>query len=166
MGKIKIMSPSRAKGNFVWVHYIRPALPKFECLFSHFSHVSFFVTPWTVAFQAPLSMGWSQQEYGSGLPCPPLGDLPYLGIQSTSPAAPALAGRFFATEPPGKPHWSLDTPSCKNPVCIHLGHFRHPPMGTGKRKIDENIKPMLLALVCIRKALSLAQESHVFCQHW
>ena len=139
VGKIKIMSPSRAKGNFVRVHYERPALPKFECLFSHFSHVWFFVTPWTVALQASLSMGWSQQEYRSGLPCPPLGDLLHLGIQSTSPAAPTLAGRFFATEPPRKPHQSLDTPSCENPVCIHPGHFRYPPKELGREKLMKTL---------------------------
>ena len=55
--------------------------------------------PWTVAHQAPLSMGFSRQEYWSGLPCPPPGDLPSPEIK---PASPALAGRFFTTEPPGK----------------------------------------------------------------
>ena len=56
------------------------------------SCVWLFVTPWTVACQAPLSMGFSRQEYWSGLPCPPPGDLPYPGIE---PMSPALAGRFF-----------------------------------------------------------------------
>ena len=51
---------------------------------------------------APLSMGFSRQEYWSGLPCPPPGDLPDPGIKPTSPASPELAGRFFTTEPPGK----------------------------------------------------------------
>ena len=54
----------------------------------------------TIAHQIPLSMGFSRQEYWSGLPCPPPGDLPDPGIKSTSPV---LTGRFFATEPPGKP---------------------------------------------------------------
>ena len=45
---------------------------------SHFSRVQFFVTLWTVAWQAPLSMGFSRQEYWSGLPCSPPGDLPNL----------------------------------------------------------------------------------------
>ena len=67
------------------------------------SHVQLFVTPWTVACQASLSMGFSQQEYWSGLPFPPLGDLPDPGIQSRSPESPALAGWFFITEPPGNP---------------------------------------------------------------
>ena len=56
-------------------------------------------TPWTVACQAPLSMGFSRQEYWSGLPFPSPGDLPDLGIE---PGFPPLAGGFFTTEPPGK----------------------------------------------------------------
>ena len=59
-----------------------------------------YVTPWTVARQAPLSMGLSWQEYWSGLPFPSPGDLPNPGIETTFPA---LAGRFFTTVPPGKP---------------------------------------------------------------
>ena len=50
------------------------------------SHVQLFVTPWTVAHQAPLPMGFSRQEYWSGLPCPPPGDLPNPGIELRSPA--------------------------------------------------------------------------------
>ena len=46
------------------------------CVLTHFSHVQLFVTLWTVACQAPLSMGVSRQEYWSGLTCPPPGDLP------------------------------------------------------------------------------------------
>ena len=68
------------------------------------SSVQLFAAPWTVAFQAPLSIGFPRQEYWSGLPIPPPGDLPDLRIQPMSPAAPALADRFFTTEPPGKPH--------------------------------------------------------------
>ena len=62
--------------------------------------VLFFVTWWTLACKAPLSMGFSRQEYWSRLPCPPPGDLPNPG---TEPASPALAGGFFTPEPPGKP---------------------------------------------------------------
>ena len=60
-----------------------------------------FCDPMDVARQAPLSVGLPRQEYWSGLPFPSPGDLPYPGIESTSPA---LAGGFFATEPPGKPY--------------------------------------------------------------
>ena len=63
------------------------------------SHVRLFATPWTRAHQAPLSMGFSKQEYWSGLPFPSPRDLPDPGIKS---ASPALAGGFFTTEPPGK----------------------------------------------------------------
>ena len=58
---------------------------------------------WMVARQAPSSMGFSRQEYWSGLPFPTPGDLPGPGIKPISPATPALAGGFFTTEPPGKP---------------------------------------------------------------
>ena len=69
------------------------------------SPVQLFATPWTVACQAPLSMGFSRQEYWSGLLFPP-GDLPHLGVKPVSPASPALTSGFFTTELPGKPHSS------------------------------------------------------------
>ena len=53
-----------------------------------------------ITLQAPLSMGFPRQEYWIGLPFPSLRDLPSPGIES---ASPALAGRFFTAEPPGKP---------------------------------------------------------------
>ena len=56
------------------------------CMLSHFSHDGVFVTPWTVACQAPLSVGFSRQECCSGLPCPPPGGLPHPGIEPASPA--------------------------------------------------------------------------------
>ena len=56
-----------------------------------------FVTPWTAARQAPLSMGFSGQEYWTGLPFFTLGDLPDPGIELLSPASPALASRSFTT---------------------------------------------------------------------
>ena len=69
----------------------------FVCLLSLFSHVWLFATPYTVAHQAPLSMGFPRQEYWSGLPCPPPGDLPNPGIKPVSLMSPSLAGRFFTT---------------------------------------------------------------------
>ena len=60
------------------------------CMLSCFSHVWLFATLWTIAHQAPLSMGFSRQEYWSGLPCPPAGDLPDPETESESPASPAL----------------------------------------------------------------------------
>ena len=59
-------------------------------------------------------MGFSRQEHWSGLPCPLPGDLPNPGIEPMSPASPELAGRFFTTEPPGKPY--SGGPSGKEPA--------------------------------------------------
>ena len=64
------------------------------------SPVQLFVTPWTAAHQAPLSMGFPSQEYWSGLPFPSPVNLPDPGIK---PGSPALAGEFLTSEPPGKP---------------------------------------------------------------
>ena len=63
---------------------------------SHSAVLRLFATPWTVAYQAPLSMGFSRQEY-----CPP-GDHPNPGTEPKSPVSLALAGGFSTTEPPGK----------------------------------------------------------------
>ena len=64
------------------------------------SHVRLFATPWTAAYQAPPSMGFSRQEYWSGLPCPSPGDLPDPGIK---PRSSALQADTLPLEPPGKP---------------------------------------------------------------
>ena len=75
---------------------------------SHFSHVRLFVILWTVARQAPLSTGFSRQEYCSGLPCPSLGDLPDSGVEpvlltslhwqvDSSPLAPAGKLRIYVS---------------------------------------------------------------------
>ena len=74
------------------------------CMLSLFSHVQLLATLWTVAHQAPLSMGFSRQEYWSGLPCPPPGDLPDLGTELTS--LPSLQWQVgsFPLALPGKPH--------------------------------------------------------------
>ena len=73
------------------------------CMLSCFTCVQLCVTPWTVAHQAPLSIRFSRQEYWSGLPCPPPGDLPNSGIKPTSLMSPALAGGSLPLVPPGKP---------------------------------------------------------------
>ena len=79
-----------------------PVFPGTVCV-CVLSHVWLFVTAWTVARQAPLSMGFSRQEHWIGLPFPPPGDLPDSGIEPMSPLYPALASRFFTTELPGNP---------------------------------------------------------------
>ena len=74
----------------------------YACMLS-FSVMSDSVTPWTVAHLALLSMEFSRQEYWSGLPFPPLGDLPDPGIKPTPPVSLELVGRFFTTVLAGKP---------------------------------------------------------------
>ena len=86
--------------NFL-ISYIHMVL---VCMLSRFSHVQLCVTPWTVAHQTPLSMGFSRQEYWSGLPCPPPGDLPNPGIEPASLASPTLSGRFFTTSATWEAH--------------------------------------------------------------
>ena len=61
------------------------------------SCVRLFAALWTIICQAPLSMGFSRQEYWSWLPCPPPGDLPTLGREPMPLKSPALAGGFFTT---------------------------------------------------------------------
>ena len=65
------------------------------------SRVQLFATLWTVAYQASLSVGFSRQEYWSGLPFPSPGDLPNPGIE---PRSPTLAADALTSEPPGKPY--------------------------------------------------------------
>ena len=64
------------------------------------SRVRLFATPWTIAYQAPPSMGFSRQDYWSGFPFPSPGDLPDPGLE---PRSPALQGDALTSEPPGKP---------------------------------------------------------------
>ena len=83
-------------------------------MLSHFSRVRLFVTLWTVAHQAPLSMEFSRQGFWNGLPFPSPEDLPNSRIKPTSLSSPALAGGYFTTLPPGKPNQILVTKSQKN----------------------------------------------------
>ena len=84
------------------------------CVLSHFSHVQLFATPWTVACQAPLSMGFSRQEYWSGLPFPSPGNRPHPGME---PAPPALAGGFLTTST----NWEAqNNDKCHTEVSLHF----------------------------------------------
>ena len=69
------------------------------------SHFQLFETPWTVAYQAPLSLGFPRQEYWSGLPFPPTGDLPDPGIE---PGSPALQADSLPSEPSGKLSFNIE----------------------------------------------------------
>ena len=68
-------------------------------------HVPLSVTPWPVARQAPLFMGFFRQEYWSGLPCQPPGDLSHLGTEPTSLTSSALAGGFFTNSATWEAWW-------------------------------------------------------------
>ena len=78
--------------------------PSCTCVLSCLSHVQLFETLWTIAHQAPLSMGFSRQEYWNGLPFLPPGDLPNPGIEPESLPSPALTSRFSTT-------WTTDPQS-------------------------------------------------------
>ena len=96
--------------------FLSPAwITPLQCVCVHvcvwvLSCVPSFATPWTVACQAPLSMGFPRQEFWSELSLPVPGDLPDLGIEPISLLSPALAGRFFTTVTPEKPLVTLDGP--------------------------------------------------------
>ena len=80
-----------------------PFLYSIESLFSRSVMSNSFETPWTIAGKALLSMGFSTEEYYSGLPVLTPGDLPDTGIEPMPLACPVLAGRFFTSALPGKP---------------------------------------------------------------
>ena len=90
----------------IWLKSLQPSLNyklwNLLCMcVQSLSHVRLFATPWTIAHQAPLFMGFSKQEHWSRLPFPTPGDLPSLGIKSASLASHAEAGRFSTAGPPG-----------------------------------------------------------------
>ena len=94
-------------GDSPWFHFSSIPMVSWvyvcACALSRFSCVQLFVTLWTVAHQAPLSMGFSRQEYWRGLTCFLPGDLLHPGIQPASLSSLVLAGGFFTLVPPGKP---------------------------------------------------------------
>ena len=75
--------------------------------------------PWTVAHQAPLSMGFFRQEYWSELPFPSLRDFLDPGMEPASPVSPALAGGFFITEPPE----STALKNCESQYCTPITYI-------------------------------------------
>ena len=81
----------------------KPQRMECACVLSCFSCVQLFVTQWTIAHQAPLSLGFSRQEYWSGLPCPPPGDIPDPELKLAPFTSPAQAGRFFTASATWEP---------------------------------------------------------------
>ena len=105
------------KGNWVWSmqdpldYFCKSSVRSW--MLSCFSRVQLFANLWTIALQAPLSMGFSRQEYCSGFPCPPPGDLPNPGIELASLPSPAWAGSFFTTSATWEAHSSVSITSFK-----------------------------------------------------
>ena len=93
---------------FALLHVTLPHPSEGLCVLSHFSLVRLSETPWSIAHQFPLSRGFSRQEYWSGLPCPPPGDLPDPGIEFESLMSPALPGGFFTTNATWEAHVTLE----------------------------------------------------------
>ena len=102
--------PPNSDPSNMWIHasdhttqmseLISESVPNLKVKVKSLSHARLFATPWTVAHQAPPSMGFSRQEYWSELPFPSPGDLPNPGIE---PRSPALQAEVLTSEPPGKP---------------------------------------------------------------
>ena len=109
-GSTKIVYPGVGlfSSSFLTLHLASPVNYTLKCyvpfqsllMLSHFSRVQLFATAWTVALQAPLSIGFSRQEHWRGLPFPSPGDLPDPG---TEPMSPALQEESLPAKPPGKP---------------------------------------------------------------
>ena len=132
------------------------------------SRARLFASLWTVARQAPLSMGFSRQEYRSGLPFLPPRDLPDLGAKPMSPASPALAG-FFITAPCGKsivihislPKWLRGLQRQRIPCleriprCVCGREHFYTPQGMHHAKNDR--------VVCYPNTYISAQILHLYC---
>ena len=105
--------------NLQWCKVHLKCVPICACTYAQLlGRVLLFATSWTVACQAPLSMGFSRQEYWSGLSFPPPKDLPNPG---TKPASPALVGGYLITEPPGKPritYWKIHKWNSMSEICF------------------------------------------------
>ena len=110
------------------------------------------VTPWTVGHQAPLSMGLPKQEYWSGLPFPSPGDLPDPGIKL------ALAGRFFTTEPPGKPWMGFSSVQ----LLSHVQLFATPWIAACQASLSITNSRILLKLMSIE--LVMPSSHLIFCR--
>ena len=100
--------------NWTLSHPLLPPQPCVCAVPNHFSHGRLFAALWTVARQAPLSMGFSRQEYWTGLSCPPPGDLPNQGIKPTSLMSLALADGFFTISPT----WESPTQPYYLSICV------------------------------------------------
>ena len=118
--------------------------------------VQLFVTPWTVDYQAPPSMGFSRQEYWSGLPFPSPGDLPDPGIKSGSPS---LQADTLLSEPPGKPssakYWQLNLQKFPG-FCYAFHHLSETILTEAHITLLQSVHQRLLSSVLFLSTLSQA----------
>ena len=117
-------------------------------MLSHFSRVQLLVTPWTVAHQTPLSLGFSRQGYWSGLPCLPPGDLPNPGTEPTSLLSPALAGRFFTTSATWEGHSCSTAYQCNQVKTQRLSWSHFCVWGRHYLRWKQ---PVFCVFVCVRE---------------
>ena len=103
-------------------------------------------TPWTVAYQAPLSMEFLRQEYWNRLPCPPVGDLPHSGIKPKSLVSPALASEFFTT--------STQEALCPYNIMLHLYNNHNMYLVRGEI--------LGARVLCVNERVSAVYKGHCF----
>ena len=135
------------------------------CLLGHFSCIWLCGTLWTVARQAALSMGFSRQEYWSGLPYPPAGDLPDSGAEPASLVSPALAGGFFTTSPSGEPLTSGSFQMCLWPFSSFFDRELMQDLETWGNKQKAVIHPAAVSFlksICERPFSSSCFPRHAF----
>ena len=106
------------------------------------SRVRLIATPWTVSYQAPPSMGFSRQEYWSGLPCPSPRDLPNPGIE---PRSPEFQADDLTSEPPGKPQYNTYSnaqilyemsSSINRDICLSSSNIETMPLQAGSQRVN------------------------------
>ena len=133
-------------------------------MFSCFSHVQLIVTPWSVAQQAALSMGFSRQEYWRGLPCPPPGNLPDPEIKAVSLASPALAtlAESLPPAPPGTPPPPFHpyTGLVQHPVPLSQPHYHQDCVTRVPRCLGKGFPLCLLR----RQPRECCSSHHVQCK--
>ena len=128
-------------------------------MLSCFSQVQLFATLWTIVHQALLPMGFSRQEYWSGLPCPPPGDLPNPGIEPESPVSPAFQAVSLLLSHQGNPTGTIQFISVQLLSCVQL--FVTPWTTACQASLSITNSQSLLTLMCIE---SVMPSNHlIFC---
>ena len=134
-------------GYILYLFFLHLFLCVCVCVYelSCFIYVQLFAMPCTITHQAPLSMGFSQREYWSGLSCPPPGDVPNWGIEPASSVSPALQAHSFTAEPLGKP-------------CLFLGLSKPPSTETAQWAFNQCQSDTSMLLLKCSQVLLVAVE--------